>query len=84
MRHTTNHTPQTQSDRHPGRAPLAAELRASLVIEVKRDGEETIRKRIGLSRDSFARALGGLTIARGTEAIIRQALDLASPGPQAA
>jgi hypothetical protein len=65
-------------------APLASDLRARLAAEVKRDGEENVRRRIGLARDSFARALGGLTIARGTAAIIRQALDSTDSGPQAA
>lgn len=66
-------------------APLVADLRSRLAAEVKREGEENVRRRIGLSRDSFARALGGLTIARGTEAIIRAALDSSTdPGPLAA
>ena len=66
-------------------APLPADLRARLAAEVERHGEETIRRQIGLARDSFARALGGLTIARGTAAIIRQALDASTdPGPRAA
>jgi hypothetical protein len=66
-------------------APLAADLRSRLAAEVKRDGEEKVRRRIGLARDSFARALGGLTIARGTAAIIRQALDASTgAGPQVA
>jgi hypothetical protein len=70
--------------KQPGRAPLAGDLRSRLAAEVKRDGEENVRHRIGLARDSFARALGGLTIARGTAAIIRQALDASTKGPQAA
>jgi hypothetical protein len=66
-------------------APLAADLRARLAVEVQRDGEENVRRRIGLARDSFARALGGLTIARGTAALIREALDASTdPGPLAA
>lgn len=65
--------------------PLAAELRARLAAAVEREGEEHVRRRIGLARDSFARALGGLTVARGTAAIIRAALDTSTdPGPLAA
>ena len=64
-------------------APLPAVLRSRLAAEVKKHGEETIRKRMTLARDSFARALGGLTISRGTAAIIQQALDSmgAAPAP---
>jgi hypothetical protein len=66
-------------------APLAPDLRARLAAAVERDGEENLRRRIGLARDSFARALGGLTITRGTAVIIREALDAAAdPGPPAA
>lgn len=66
-------------------APLAADLRARLAAEVKRDGEENVRRRIGLARDSFARALGGLSIARGTAAIIASALSAPTdPAPLAA
>lgn len=70
---------------HHAPAPLSPDLRARLAAEVQREGEENVRRRIGLARDSFARALGGLTIARGTAAIIRAALDTSTdPGPLAA
>lgn len=55
-------------------APLSEAIRTKLAALVKDAGEEPTRKRIGLARDTFARALGGLTISRGSSVIIAQAL----------
>ena len=66
------HAPNMAATKNHGYAPLPDNLRKRLAAEVRRDGEEPTRKRYGLARDSFARALGGLTIARGTVAIIKE------------
>jgi hypothetical protein len=55
--------------------PIPDALRAKLAAEVKRSGEEPTRKRIGLARDSWSRALGGLSVTRGTALVIAAALE---------
>ena len=55
-------------------APLDADLRQALSALVARLGENAACARVGVSNATFARALAGLGITKGTVALIRAAL----------
>jgi len=57
--------------------PLPLPLRDRLRALVAREGKRLTLARLGVSRQSLARALAGLPLYPGTRALIRQALDAA-------
>ena len=54
--------------------PLPTQLRDRLAEQVARDGERVVRERIGLSRNSFDRAQGGLPIHEGTILMVERGI----------
>lgn len=56
-------------------APLPDPIRRRLAALVASDGERLTVARLGISRQSLARALAGLALYPGTHALIRQRLD---------
>jgi hypothetical protein len=65
----------TPATRKPNGVPLPDDLRAKLIFLVREVGENAARARVGLSTNTFARALAGLTVYKGTIAIVREALE---------
>lgn len=55
-------------------SPLTDAERAALMLEVRRAGETAAAKRLGLSRNTIARALARLKLLPGTTLLIRNAL----------
>jgi len=53
---------------------LPDDQRKRLQAMIDRDGLEVTRKRLGISRHAMERAAGGLTIQRGTAALLGQQL----------
>lgn len=54
--------------------PLTDAERAALMLEVRRAGETAASKRLGLSRNTIARALARLKLLPGTTLLVRNAL----------
>ena len=52
--------------------------RKKLEAMIASDGLENTRKRLGISRHAMERAAGGLSVQRGTVAVIAMALEAAS------
>ncbi len=55
--------------------PLPADLHAQLVSLVNRIGESAAREQVGLSQNTFARALAGLNLQNGTISLVRVGLE---------
>lgn len=56
-------------------APLHPRLRSRLAAAVVAESERRVAEQSGCSRQSIARALGGLSVYRGTVALIERYLD---------
>lgn len=54
--------------------PLTDDERAALMLEVRREGETSASRRLGLSRNTIARALAKLRLRPGSVLLIRHAL----------
>lgn len=54
--------------------PLTDDERAALMLEVRRAGEPSAIRRLGVPRQTLARAIAGLSLRAGTILVIREAL----------
>lgn len=59
----------------PQPVPLPDPLRRRVAALVQSDGERLAIARLGIGRQTLARALAGLRLATGTLALVRQRLD---------
>lgn len=57
------------------RAPLDEKTRSELLKLSRELGERQARELTGLSPEAYARALAGLNVQRGTEALVKSALE---------
>jgi hypothetical protein len=54
--------------------PATVELRSALAAMLRQQGETSLVKELGLSRQTIARIMGGLPVRRGTIALLRVGL----------